>query len=89
MAEVLCQILRIYLFILFARVIISFVYLFSPDWRPVGPIKGVVDVIYGLTEPPLALIRRVVPQPASIPFDLGFIVLYVLLSYVLRPMICG
>jgi YggT family protein len=89
LAYVLCRILQFYTYVLFARVIISFVFLFRPDWRPTGPIKAVVDVIYGLTEPPLAFIRKYVPQPSNFPLDLGFVVLYLIVGVVLPRIICG
>lgn len=86
---VLCNILGFYRYILFARVIVSFAFLFAPDWRPPGFIKSIIDVIYGLTEPPLQFIRRFVPQPSGLPLDLSFIVLYVLLQVLLRIVCTG
>ncbi len=79
---VLCLALQVYYYVLIGRVIVSFIPLFKPDWRPPDWFRPVLDVIYGLTEPPLQLLRRVVPQPMGMPFDLSFIVLIVLLGVV-------
>lgn len=84
----LCLALQVYGYVLLGRVIVSFIPLFKPDWTPPGWFRPVMDVIYGLTEPPLQLIRRVVPQPMGMPFDLSFIVLYLLVGVVLPRIIC-
>lgn len=85
---ILCLALQVYGYVLLGRVIVSFIPLFKPDWTPPAWFRPVLDVIFGLTEPPLQLIRRVVPQPMGMPFDLSFIVLYLLVGMVLPRIIC-
>lgn len=85
---VLCLAIQVYLYILFARVILSFIPLFKPDWTPPNFLRPVVDLVYGLTEPPLQLLRSVIPQPMGLPLDLSFIVLYILIRYVLLRIVC-
>jgi len=80
--------LRVYGYILLARVILSFIPLFKPDWTPPSALAPLVDLIYGLTEPPLRLLRRIIPQPSGFPFDLSFIVLYLIVARVLPLLIC-
>ena len=86
--EILCIALRVYGYILLARVIISFIPMFSPTWRPPDGLRPVIDVIYGLTEPPLMALRKVVPQPSGMPLDLSFIVLYLIFNLV-RRILCN
>lgn len=89
MQEVLCLLLRVYGFILLARVVISFIPLFAQGWRPPDALRPVIDVVYGLTEPPLMALRKVVPQPAGLPLDLSFIVLYVIYNIIRSILGCG
>lgn len=87
LTDVLCLILRVYGWILLGRVIISFIPLFAPSWRPPDGLRPVIDLIYGMTEPPLMALRKVVPQPMGMPLDLSFIVLYVIYN-IIRSLIC-
>lgn len=76
--EILVKTLEIYMWVLVVRVVLSFVQLFKPGWSPPPVMMPFVDLIYGLTEPPLQLLRRVIPQPMGMPIDLSFIVLFIL-----------
>lgn len=52
----LCLLLQLYLYVLFARIILS--------WFPVTPgggLAAVVSVLYNLTEPVLGPLRRALP----------------------------
>ncbi len=50
----LVRILNIYMLIVFIRVVLS--------WVPVSPGNPLVQIIYRLTEPVLAPLRRVIPS---------------------------
>ena len=67
---VLCAALNIYLLVLLARAILSWV-----PMRSDGGLGGIQHVLYQLTEPLLAPLRRVIP-PAGM-FDLSFMVLFI------------
>ena len=82
--QILYNTLSIYSFILIARVILSFIPLFRPGWVPPAFLAPIVDVVYGLTEPPLQLLRRVIPQPMGFPFDLSFLVLFLIVEILQR-----
>lgn len=86
--QILLSILAIYGWILIGRVIVSFIPLISPSWTPPPFLMPVIDVIYGLTEPPLQLLRRLIPQPMGFPLDLSFIVLFLIVS-LLRRIVSG
>jgi YggT family protein len=84
---ILLNTLAIYGWILIGRIILSFIPLFSPGWQPPPFLTPIVDLIYGKTEPPLQFIRRYVPQPMGFPFDLSFIILYVIVRLILPQVI--
>ncbi|MGQ0678052.1 MAG: YggT family protein [Actinomycetota bacterium] len=85
---ILLNTLNIYSMIMIARVVLSFIPLFKPGWSPPSFLAPVVDLVYGLTEPPLQFLRRVIPQPMGFPLDLSFFVLFIIIS-VLRTIIRG
>jgi YggT family protein len=61
----------LYSFILLARVLVS--------WFPVDQYNPIVKVLYQLTEPLLAPIRRVLPQTGAIDFSpiVAFVVIVI------------
>lgn len=79
--SLLCALITVYLVVLFARVVLS--------WFPVrsgSPMAGLYSLLYDLTEPVLAPVRRVIP-PAGM-FDLSVLVVSFGLI-LLRSVICG
>ena len=71
----------IYITVLFARMIVDWVFVLARNWRPRGVVYYIVRVIYGLTEPPLRFLRRYVPSLPLGPvrLDVSFLVLYFVL----------
>ncbi|MEY3430327.1 MAG: hypothetical protein RLZZ79_97 [Actinomycetota bacterium] len=53
--------------------------MFRPDWRPRGIILPVAEIIYILTDKPLAFVRRFVPplRMGPVALDLAFIILFI------------
>lgn len=86
--SILCRGLSLYSYILFARVILSLLAAFKPGWQPPAWSRPIVDAIYSLTEPPLRALRKVIPQPAGMPLDLSFLVLYLSISILRRIIEC-
>ena len=70
-----------YIFVLFVRMILDWVSVLSPTWRPSGIISSLIGAVYQLTEPPLRWLRQYIrPIPMGpIYFDVAFIVLYFIL----------
>jgi YggT family protein len=83
--ELICTALFIYWLILFIRVILSWIQF--AGWRPpyAGPLRAGYDLIIDVTEPPLRLLRRIVP-PAGV-LDLSVLVAFVVIL-VLRRVFC-
>ena len=77
-------VLYLYLLVLFGRLILSWVQVFSRDWRPRGPVLVVAEGIYTLTDPPLNALRKVLPplRIGGVALDLAFFVL-ILIVYIL------
>jgi len=69
--------LEIYWYILVARLILEWIPAFSPTWRPRGALLVVAEVLYTLTDPPVRLVRKVMPpvRIGSVSLDLSFLVL--------------
>ena len=68
-------VLWVFLLLLFARMIMSWVPVLVRDWEPRGPMLVVAEIIYSITDPPLRLLRKVL-RPVRIGnmmLDLEFI----------------
>ena len=74
MQDVLCALLIVYILILFGRMIIS--------WLPPtgGATQTIARLLYDLTEPVLAPVRRIIPPVGM--FDLSFTVVVIVLLVV-------
>ncbi|MCK5755344.1 MAG: YggT family protein [Mycobacterium sp.] len=72
--------LFIFWLLLIARVVVEFIRSFSRDWQPRGATVVVLEVIMTLTDPPVRLLRRIIPQLTigAVRFDLSIMVLLLL-----------
>jgi YggT family protein len=70
--------LQIFLISLFARVILDYVRMFSPGWRPNGLLLALVEAVYGITDPIMNLVRRFIPplRIGPVALDISFILVY-------------
>ncbi|WP_019970078.1 YggT family protein [Mycobacterium sp. 141] len=75
--EILFFALFIFWLLLIARVVVEFIRSFSRDWHPRGLTVVILEVILTLTDPPVKLLRRVIPQLTigSVRLDLSIMVL--------------
>ena len=80
--------LLLYLLVLFGRMVLDWIQVFSRQWRPRGPMLVVAEAVYTLTDPPLKALRRILPplRIGGVALDLGFLVLVIAIS-VLRAII--
>lgn len=83
LARVMDLVLQLYLFVLLGRAICS--------WVQASPRNPIVQFLYMATEPPLRVIRRLLPMSARyFPIDLAFLVLVlavIFLQWALVPSI--
>ncbi|WP_163505552.1 YggT family protein [Fodinicola acaciae] len=84
--------LIVYFFFLFllARLVFEWVQSFARRWRPSRPAAVTLELVFSVTDPPLNLLRRVIPplRVGGISLDLGFILLLVIV-YVLMSLLGG
>ncbi|EPH02623.1 hypothetical protein HMPREF1531_01931 [Propionibacterium sp. oral taxon 192 str. F0372] len=80
--------LQIYIYLLIARMIISWVPALVPQWRPTGGVASVFEVVYTVTDPPIKMLRRVIPplDLGGVSLDLAFMAVFVLV-YVLQTLV--
>ena len=72
--------LFVFWLLLIARVVIEFVRSFSRDWRPRGATVVMLEIVMSVTDPPVKLLRRLIPQltVGAVRFDLSIMVLLLL-----------
>ena len=75
--QVLGFALFVFWILLIARVVVEFIRSFARDWHPRGVTVVVLEVIMTLTDPPVRLLRRIIPQLTigAVRFDLSIMVL--------------
>ncbi len=83
--QVLHLVVLVYLLVMLGRLVLEWVRLFGPGWRPRGAALVVAEILYSLTDPPLAAIRRVVPTVTvgSVRLDLAFPIILICLYFLL------
>ncbi len=89
-AAVLYYVLTVFLVLLFLRLIFEYVFLLARSFRPTGLVAMLLELIYTVTDPPLKLLRRVLPplRIGGVSLDLAFLVLFILVS-ILRSVARG
>jgi len=69
--------LFVFWLLLIARVVVEFIRSFSRDWQPKGVTVVILELIMTVTDPPVKLLRRLIPQLTigAVRFDLSIMVL--------------
>jgi YggT family protein len=82
---VLTYILTIYLVILIARMVISWIQMFARQWVPTGVILVIAEGIFTATDPPLKFLRRYIRplRIGTVAIDLSFMVLFIVILVLL------
>ena len=80
--QVLATVLWLYWLAFIVRLILDLVQAFSRSWRPRGIILVLAEFIFTITDPPLRLIRRVIPpiRMGNFSFDLAFLIVLIMLN---------
>jgi YggT family protein len=78
-AAVAVYVLWAFIALLFLRFIIDWVMVFARNWRPSGAAAAVLELAYSATDPPLRLLRRLIPplRLGSFALDIAFILLFI------------
>lgn len=74
----IARFLQVFIFALFARLILDYVRMFKPGWSPKGLMLWFAESVYTFTDPPLNFFRRFIPplRLGGVALDLSFIVLF-------------
>ena len=77
--EILATILWLYWLVFIGRLIFDFVQVFARSWRPSGILLFIAEGMYTVTDPPLRLLRRVIPplRIGGMQFDLAFLIVLI------------
>jgi YggT family protein len=69
---------------LLARLVLDWIQMFARSWRPRGAALVAASVVYTITDPPMKLLRRLVPplRFGGIALDLGFLILIFAISII-------
>ena len=75
--QILGFVLFTFWLLLIARVVIEWIRSFSRDWRPRGFTVVILELIMSITDPPVKLLRRLIPQITigAVRLDLSILVL--------------
>lgn len=73
--------LWIYILFILARIVLEWTRQFARKWRPVGAAAVGVEIVYTATDPPIRLLRRLVPplHLGTVSLDLSVIILLIVL----------
>lgn len=80
--QVVSLLLFLFFVALIGRLVIDWVQVLARGWRPKGVVLVVAEAVYTVTDPPLKLLRRIIPSLnlGGIRIDLAFLVLFLLTS---------
>ena len=74
--------LLLFLVALIVRLVFDWVQMFAREWRPRGVALVTAHAVYSISDPPLRVLRRLVPplRLGGITLDLGFLILFIAVS---------
>jgi YggT family protein len=83
---VLYWVLFVFWLFLTARVVVELVRAFSREWRPAGGVAVTLETIYTVTDPPVRLVRRLIPtvRIGGVGLDLSIMVLLLVVFILMR-----
>ncbi|MEN9687727.1 MAG: hypothetical protein RL381_739 [Actinomycetota bacterium] len=82
LSSILIQLLGLFKFALFARIIIDYIRMFARNWRPNSFLMAIFEIIYSITDRPMHFVQRFVPplRLGGVAIDLSFIVLLIAIN---------
>ncbi|ACQ80654.1 protein of unknown function YGGT [Beutenbergia cavernae DSM 12333] len=68
------------------RIVFDLIQVFSREWRPQGVTLVLAEAVYTVTDPPIKLVRRVIPplRIGGVAIDLAFLVVMIVASFLLQ-----
>jgi YggT family protein len=82
--------LLVFYLLVIARLIVETTRSFARSWRPVGTTAIGLEAVYTVTDPPMKLLRRVIPplRLGGMSFDMSVIVLLIAI-WILRAIVAS
>lgn len=73
----IATILWLYWLVLIVRLVFDLIQAFARDFQPKGIVLLIAEGVYTITDPPLRLLRRVIPtlRIGNLQFDIAFLIL--------------
>ena len=83
-ALVFYWLLQVYFFALIGRFIFDLILSVNRNWRPKGLVVAVAESIYTVTDPPLKLVRKILPplRLGAMQIDFGWTVVFFAVVFV-------
>lgn len=88
--------IAVYLFYiaLILRLVFDWVQMFSRYWKPKGVVLVVASAVYAVTDPPMNVLRRLIPplRLGAVGLDVGFLILVIAVGFaqtILRGITAG
>ncbi len=80
--QIVSMLLFFFFLVLIGRLVLDWVRVLARDWRPSGPLLVLAEGVYTLTDPPIRMIRKVVPPLTlgGMRFDLALLILLLVTS---------
>ena len=78
---VIGYVLYVYIILVLARIVLDYTRQFARSWRPAGAAAVGMELVYMATDPPIRLLRRLVPplRLGTVSLDLSVIILLIVL----------
>ncbi|MFM6966843.1 MAG: YggT family protein [Rhodoluna sp.] len=88
-ALVIYWLLQVYFFALIGRFIFDLILSINPYFRPRGVLIVVAESIYTVTDPPLKLVRKIIPplRLGAIQLDFGWTLVFVAVLFLQKLVI--
>jgi YggT family protein len=79
-------VLYVFLILLLGRLVADWIQYFARSWSPKGLLLVVLEVIYSATDPPIKLLRRILPplRLGGVLIDLSFFVVLLIVYLLLH-----
>ena len=74
---VLLILLKLFTYLLLARIVIEMIQSFSRSWRPGRVFSSIGEIVFVITDPPVKLLRRLIPPMpmGNVMVDMSVLVL--------------
>ncbi|MDO4609132.1 YggT family protein [Corynebacterium sp.] len=82
--SVLYILVQLFTYLLLVRIIIEMIESFSRSWRPGRVFSTIGEVVFTVTDPPVKLVRRIIPSMpmGAVRLDISVLVLFFVLMIV-------